>query len=112
MPEEIKDMVIEHGMGETHWVLRLYAAGKTPKSLTAFANLQRVCEKPLHGQYQIEVIDLKQNPQQARVDEIVVLPTLVKMLPLPSKRLIGDLSDRSKVLLGLGLPLPPKEETK
>ncbi len=69
---------------DEQWLLRLYVAEQTPKSLTAFANLKKLCEEHLHGQYQIEVIDLAQNPRQARTDEIVVIPTLVRKLPPPS----------------------------
>ena len=86
---------------DEHWVLRLYVAGQTPKSLTAFANLKKVCEEHLQGKYQIEVIDLSENPQRARTDNIVVLPTLVRKLPPPLRRIIGDLSDSERVLVGM-----------
>ena len=91
----------EHSTSEAPWVLRLYVAGQSPKSLAAFANLQRVCEEHLHGQYQIEVIDLMQHPQQARTDEIIVTPTLVRKLPPPLRRIIGDLSNSERLLVGL-----------
>jgi circadian clock protein KaiB len=84
-------------------VLRLYVAGQTPKSLTAFANLRTICETHLAGRYEIEVIDLLERPQLARGDEIVAVPTLVRKLPPPMKKLIGDLSDTERVLVGLQL---------
>jgi circadian clock protein KaiB len=83
------------------WELRLYVAGQTPKSLTALANLKRLCEQNLAGRYKIEVIDLVQNPQLARSDQILAIPTLVRRLPEPFRRIIGDLSNSEKVLVGL-----------
>jgi circadian clock protein KaiB len=85
------------------WVLRLYVAGQTPKSLTAFANLKRICEAHLQGQYEIEVIDLLDNPQLAAGDQILAIPTLVRKLPAPVKKIIGDLSNTERVLVGLDL---------
>lgn len=83
------------------WQLRLYVAGTTPKSLTAFANLKRICEEYLEGKYTIDVIDLMVNPQLAKGDQILALPTLVRRLPEPIKKIIGDLSDTERVLVGL-----------
>lgn len=83
------------------WELRLYVAGQTPKSLTALANLKRICEENLAGRYKIDVIDLVQNPQLARGDQILAIPTLVRRLPEPLRRIIGDLSNSEKVLVGL-----------
>jgi circadian clock protein KaiB len=83
------------------WELRLYVAGQTPKSLAAFANLKRICEEHLVGQYQIEVIDLMQNPHLAREDQILAIPTLVRKLPEPLRKIIGDLSNKERVLVGL-----------
>jgi circadian clock protein KaiB len=83
------------------WNLRLYIAGQTPKSLTALANLKRICEEHMNGQYDIEVIDLMENPQLAQRDQIVAIPTLVRELPSPLKRIIGDLSNTERVLVGL-----------
>ncbi len=83
------------------WELRLYVAGQTPKSLAALANLKRICEEYLDGQYQIEVIDLMQNPQLAREDQILAIPTLVRKLPEPLRKIIGDLSNKERVLVGL-----------
>ncbi|MBO1076647.1 circadian clock KaiB family protein [Roseomonas marmotae] len=83
--------------------LRLYVAGQTPKSLTAMANLKRVCEQHLAGRYEIEVIDLMKNPRLAAGDQILAIPTLVRRLPSPLKRIIGDLSNTDKVLVGLDI---------
>ena len=85
------------------FLLRLYVAGQTPKSLTAFANLRKICETHLAGRYEIEVIDLLERPQLARGDEIIAIPTLVRKLPEPITKLIGDLSDTERVLVGLQL---------
>jgi len=79
----------------------LYVAGQTPKSLAAIANLQRICSEHLPGQYEIEVIDLKQNPKLAKEHAIVAIPTLVRELPVPLRKIIGDLSDQEKVLVSL-----------
>lgn len=83
--------------------LRLYVAGQTPKSLTAFANLKRICEEYLTGQYSIEVIDLLVNPQLAKGDQILAIPTLVRKLPEPIMKIIGDLSNTERVLVGLDI---------
>ena len=83
--------------------LRLYVAGQTPKSLTAFANLKKLCEEHLAGQYEIEVIDLLKKPQLASGDQILAIPTLVRKLPEPIKKIIGDLSNTERVLVGLDL---------
>jgi circadian clock protein KaiB len=83
------------------WNLRLYVAGQTPKSVTALANLKRICDEHMNGEYSVEVIDLMENPQLARRDQIVASPTLVRELPSPLKRIIGDLSNTERVLVGL-----------
>lgn len=85
------------------WQLRLYVAGQTPKSVTAFANLKQICEEHLAGEYEIEVIDLIENPRLARDDQIVAIPTLVRKLPEPIRKIIGDLSDTERTLVGLQL---------
>jgi circadian clock protein KaiB len=85
--------------------LRLYVAGQTPKSALAFANLNKICEEHLRGRYEIEIIDLLKNPQLARGDQILALPTLVRRLPEPIKKIIGDLSNTERVLVGLDLRL-------
>jgi len=86
-----------------YWELRLYVAGQTPKSLTAFANLKQICEEHLANKYRIEVIDLLVNPQLAQGDQIVAVPTLVRNLPTPMRKIIGDLSNTERVLVGLQL---------
>jgi circadian clock protein KaiB len=83
--------------------LRLYVAGQTPKSLNAFANLKRICEEHLAGRYRIEVIDLLKNPQLAQGDQIFAIPTLVRKLPEPIKKIIGDLSNTERVIVGLDI---------
>ena len=88
--------------GETYQ-LRLYVAGQTPKSVLAFRNLQQICEEHLHGRYQLEIIDLLENPQLARGDQILAIPTLVRRLPEPITKIIGDLSNTERVLVGLDL---------
>jgi circadian clock protein KaiB len=83
--------------------LRLYVAGKTPKSILALTNLKQICEDHLQGRYEIEIIDLLDNPQLAQGDQILALPTLVRRLPEPIKKIIGDLSNQERVLVGLDL---------
>lgn len=92
------------GKTETkEWELRLYVAGMTPRCLTAFANLKKICEEHLQGCYTIEIIDLLENPQLAKGDQILAIPTLVRKLPEPVRKIIGDLSNTEKVLVGLDL---------
>jgi len=88
---------------DNKWVLRLYVAGQSPKALTAFANLKKICEEQLEGKYSIEVIDLLLNPQRGKEDQILALPTLVRKLPVPVRKIIGDLSNTDRVLVGLDL---------
>lgn len=85
------------------WDLRLYVAGQTPRSVAAIANLRRFCEEHLAGKYRIEVVDLVSNPQLARTDQILAIPTLVRRLPVPMRKIIGDLSNSERVLVGLEL---------
>ena len=85
------------------WDLRLYVAGQTPNSLRAFANLKKLCETHLAGKYRIEVIDLLEKPQLAAGDQILAIPTLVRKLPVPVRKIIGNLSDTERVLVGLDL---------
>lgn len=85
------------------WDLRLYVAGQTPKCLAAFANLQELCRNHLEGRFRIEVVDLLEQPQLARGDQILAIPTLVRKLPEPIRKIIGDLSNRERVLVGLDL---------
>jgi circadian clock protein KaiB len=98
-PEDLSD--------EKNYTLRLYVAGHTKKSLAAFANLKKICEEHLRGKYTIEVIDLLENPQLAKGDQILAVPTLVRRLPPPIKKIIGDLSNTERVLVGLDIL--PKE---
>jgi circadian clock protein KaiB len=88
---------------DEQWELRLYTAGHTPKSVLAFNNLKRICEEYMPGRYQIEVIDLMRNPRLAKEDQIVAIPTLVRKLPQPLRKIIGDLSDTERTLVGLQL---------
>jgi circadian clock protein KaiB len=107
----MKDKELERPRAETRknskgrkkapWELRLYVAGQTPKSLAAFANLKAICEEHLPGRYVIEVIDLLVNPQLAKGDQIIAIPTLVRKLPVPIRKIIGDLSNTERVLVGL-----------
>jgi len=89
--------------GPEKWELRLYTAGQTPKSVAALANLKRVCEEHLAGNYSIEVIDLMKNPRLAKEDEIIAIPTLVRKIPAPLRKIIGDLSNTERALVGLQL---------
>ncbi len=88
---------------EDQWCLRLYVAGQTPKSIAAIANLKAFCKEHLDERYEVEVIDLIKDPQRARVDQIVAIPTLVRRIPAPVKKIIGDLSQRERVLVGFDL---------
>lgn len=93
---------------EIKWELRLYVAGQTPKSVLALKNITKYCKEHMNGQYSIEVIDLLQNPQLAEGDQIFAIPTLVRKVPEPIRKIIGDLSNEEKVLVGLNLrPLSP-----
>jgi circadian clock protein KaiB len=93
------------------WELRLYTAGQTPKSLAAINNLKKVCEEHLAGRYEIQVIDLLKNPRLAKDDQIVAIPTLVRKLPDPVRKIIGDLSDTERALVGLQLRPQTQERT-
>ena len=86
---------------EAFFDLRLYVAGQTPKSLTALANLKKICTKHLDGRYEIQIVDLLKTPQLAHGDQILAIPTLVRKLPRPIRKIIGDLSDTERVLVGL-----------
>lgn len=91
------------GRTEKEWELRLYIAGKTPRAVTAFRNLERICEEHLAGQYRVEVVDLLETPQLAKGDQIIAVPTLVRKLPQPVRKIIGDLSNTERVLVGLDI---------
>jgi len=88
---------------DKQWELRLYVAGNTPKSMSALSNLKKYCEEHLQGKYQIEVIDLLAHPQLAEGDQIFAIPTLVRKVPQPIRKIIGDLSNKEKVLVGLNI---------
>ena len=94
--------MLQSSEGEIY-LLRLYVAGQTPRSLGAFANLKRICDEHLQGRYELEIIDLAENPALARGDQILAVPTLVRRLPPPIKKIIGDLSNKERVLVGLDL---------
>jgi circadian clock protein KaiB len=99
-----KAVASANGSGETRLMeLRLYVAGQTPKSLAALANLKKICEEHLEGRYKLHVIDLVKTPQLAHNDQILAIPTLVRKLPEPIRKIIGDLSDQNRVLVGLNL---------
>jgi circadian clock protein KaiB len=98
-----EDGIAVRSSAEETYRLRLYVAGQTPKSVQAFKNLKQICEKHLRGRYEIEIIDLIENPQLARGDQILAVPTLVRRLPAPIKKIIGDLSNTERVLVGLDL---------
>lgn len=98
-----RESVVPRHAAESEWQLRLYVAGQTPKSVAALENLTRICESRVAGRYTIEVIDLLRNPTLAAGDQILAIPTLVRKLPEPMKKIIGDLSNESRVLVGLDL---------
>lgn len=98
-----KQTETETETGEEIWMLRLYVAGQTQKSLAAYANLKKICEQHLAGKYQIEVIDIALNPALAVQEQILALPTLVRKLPAPVRKVIGDMSNVERVLVGLEL---------
>lgn len=100
---DLHESATGHWAGDEKWDLRLYIAGQTPKSVAAFSNLKRICEEHMPGRYRIEVIDLLENPRLAKEDQIVAIPTLVRKLPQPLRKIIGDLSDTERALVGLQL---------
>jgi circadian clock protein KaiB len=103
-------MTAEKDESGEKWMLRLYTAGQTPKSLAAMRNLKQVCDEHLAGRYHIEIIDLLVNPRLAKDDQIVAIPTLVRKLPVPLRKIIGDLSDVDRTLVGLQLKPRPAEK--
>jgi circadian clock protein KaiB len=103
MVKENKRVKAKGAKKEEKWELRLYIAGNTPKSMTALANLKKYCEQHLGNKYSIEVIDLLIHPQLAAGDQILAIPTLVRKVPVPIRKIIGDLSNEEKVLVGLNL---------
>ena len=108
-PKKVK-RVTKPSPRKATWELRLYVAGQTARSLTAFANLKQICEEHLAGRYTIQVIDLMLHPQLAQGDQIIAVPTLVRKLPVPVRKIIGDLSNTERVLVGLDLRQRTKNE--
>ena len=102
-PGTVGDLQPESADHTESWNMRLYIAGQTPKSLRALANLKQICEEHLAGKYHIEIIDLLENPQLASTDQILAVPTLIRKLPEPVRKIIGDLSNAERVLVGLDL---------
>ena len=96
----------------TSFILKLYVTGATPRSKAAIANLRRICEQELGGQYKLEIIDVLEHPQLAEDDKVLATPTLIKQLPPPLRKVIGDLSDKEKVLLGLELQQHVRNSTQ
>jgi circadian clock protein KaiB len=96
-------MAVKKSNGVAQYQLRLYIAGQTPRSIAAFTNLKTICDEHLKGRYELEIIDLLQKPMLARGDQILAIPTLVRRLPEPVKKIIGDLSNTERVLVGLDL---------
>ncbi len=108
--DSARSFKIAAGAPAERYVLRLYVAGSTPKSTTAVEALKSICEEHLHARYKLEVVDVYQQPVLARDQQIIAVPTLVKQLPLPIRRILGDLSDKQRVLLGLDLKPEPHEK--
>jgi circadian clock protein KaiB len=100
-PEIAPTGALPEALPDGFWDLRLYVAGQTPRSVAALTNLKRICEEYLSGKYRVEVVDLMANPALARTDQILAIPTLVRKLPAPARKIIGDLSQTERVLLGL-----------
>jgi circadian clock protein KaiB len=99
----VDERLLERARDEARYVLRLYVIGMTPRSLQAVANLRAICEEHLAGRYDLEVIDIREHPGLLRDDQVFAAPTLVKRLPLPLRRIVGDLADLDRVLVGLDL---------
>lgn len=103
LADDAADHALDEREGAEMWNLRLYIAGQTPRSVAAFNNLKQLCEEHLAGRYTLEIVDLQANPQLAVADQIVAIPTLVRKLPEPIRRIIGDLSNKERTLKGLDL---------
>jgi circadian clock protein KaiB len=110
MPDSISGDVVEQD--EPRYVLRLYVTGMTPKAQEAIRNIKKICEEELKGRYELEVIDIYQQPELAKKEQIIAAPTLIRKLPLPLRRLVGDMSNREKVIVGLQLMPEDKTGTK
>lgn len=110
-PQSLQEIAEKNEPGPNDvWELRLYVAGQTPRSLAAFANLKKICEEHLAGRYNIEVVDLVKHPQLAAGDQILAIPTLVRKLPQPLRKIVGDLRDKERALVGLQLRQAAPEE--
>ncbi len=110
-PRSLQEIAAKEGPGSAEmWDLRLYVAGQSPRSLAAFANLKKICDDNLSGRYNIEVVDLVKHPQLAAGDQILAIPTLVRKLPQPLRKIVGDLRDTEKALVGLQLRQTDKQE--
>jgi len=107
-PEEFEKAL--QASDKEKYILRLYVTGMTPRSINAIENIRKICEENLRGRYDLEVIDIYQQPEYAKKEQILAAPTLIKKLPLPLRRFIGDMSDNEKILVGLNLL--PKQDTK
>ena len=109
-PQSLKEIADNGTESPEIWELRLYVAGQTPRSVAAFANLKKICEDHLAGRYNIEVVDLVKHPQLAAGDQILAIPTLVRKLPQPLRKIVGDLRDTERALVGLQLrPAAPEK---
>ena len=102
-PARLKAKSASRNASPPSFILKLYVAGQSPKSVTAIANIKRMCEEKLHGRYELDVIDLYQQPQLARGEQIIAVPTLIRKLPSPLRRVIGDMSNTERVLVGLDM---------
>lgn len=109
-PLSLKEIGEQKELASETWQLRLYVAGQTPRSVAAFANLKRICEEHLAGRYDIEVVDLVKHPQLAAGDQILAIPTLVRKLPQPLRKIVGDLRDTERALVGLQIRSAAIEE--
>jgi circadian clock protein KaiB len=111
--QSIADQKSPEQSNAKEWNLRLYVAGQTPRSIAAFANLKKLCEEHLSGRYTIEIVDLLKHPQLAAGDQIVAIPTLVRKLPEPLRKIVGDLRDSERALVGLQIrPASPPDQTR
>jgi len=108
-PEEFEKSL--QAAGKEKYILRLYVTGMTPRSINAIENIRKICEENLQGRYELEVIDIYQQPQYAKQEQILAAPTLIKKLPLPLRKFIGDMSNKEKILIGLNL-VPKKDTNK
>jgi circadian clock protein KaiB len=110
-PLSLEEIADTQSVGDV-WELRLYTAGQSPRSMAAFANLKKICEEHLQGRYNIEIVDLIQHPQLAAGDQIIAIPTLVRKLPQPLRKIVGDLRDTEKALVGLQLRPAGSQEAR